>query len=149
MAQTGIESSEMRCGDVGAITPPHQHAVLGIAQIRDAHREPYSNRRQGDGKGESGHVRQHALTKIVGLIPGLLVARLIARLALCLVTKTLLAWIPAFRWSRRGARPEFKHPVLFFGRDGLLGIHCFQLRYHLIFSTPAYGAQKNLAMPES
>ena len=147
MARTGVEPSEMRCGDVGAISSPHQHAVLGVAQVRDAHREPYSDRRQSDGKGEGRHVRQHALTKIVGLIPGLLVTRQIAWLSLCVVTRTLLRISP-LRRSRRGARPEFKHAVLFLGRDGLLGIHCFQLRYALIFSTPSYGAQKNLAMPE-
>ena len=87
---TGLEPLEMRCGDAGAITPAHQHAILGVAQIGNAHGEPYADCGQGDGKGEGRHVRQHALTKIVWLIPGLFVARQIAWLSLRVVTRTLV-----------------------------------------------------------
>jgi len=127
-----FEALEMLSGDARAITPPHQHAILGFAQIRDAHRQPYSDRRQRDSKGKGGHVSQHALAKIIGLIPRLLVARQIVRLGACVFVEALLARIS--RRTRHGARPEFKNPVLFLRGDGLLGIHCFQLRYMLLLA---------------
>src|SRR4051812_27997406 len=33
-----------RHGDPGAIAPAHQHAILGLAEIGDAHREPDTDR---------------------------------------------------------------------------------------------------------
>ena len=52
-------------GHPHAVVPPHQHAILGLAQIGDAHREPDTDRRQRDREGERGNVGEHAVTKIV------------------------------------------------------------------------------------
>src|SRR5919106_3761605 len=146
MARTGLEPLEMRCGDAGAITPTHQHAVLGVAQIRDAHREPYADCGQGDGKGERCHVRQHPLAKIVRLTPWLFVTGQITWLFLRVANGTLLAWICAVRRPRPGARAEFKHAVLLLGRDWLLAIHCFQLRYTFILACQLMRLRKICAM---
>jgi hypothetical protein len=126
-----FQALEMRCGDPRAITPPHQHAILGFAEIRDAHGEPDSDGGQSYGKGKGRNVRQHAMAKVVRLVSSLLVRRQIVRFRICALTERLLAQIASVWRTRHGARPEFKHPVLFLGRDGLLGIHCFQLRYTL------------------
>ncbi len=78
--RSDLKLLEMRRGNTCAIAPPHQHAVLGLAQIRDAHGEPYSDRRQRDCESEGRNVRQHAMTKIVRFIPVSLIARQIVRL---------------------------------------------------------------------
>ena len=57
--------------NLGAVMPSHQHAILGLAQIGDAHRQPYADRCQRDGEGEGGDVRQHAMPEIVRLLAGL------------------------------------------------------------------------------
>src|SRR3954471_1977355 len=128
-AESGLKRLEMRGGDARAIAPSHQHAVLGFAQIRDAHGEPNSDRYQRDGKSEGCNVRQHAPAKVVRFVPLSLIARQIIRLVRSVVPRSLAAGVfwPAWRVSQ-GARPEFHHAVLFFGRDGLLGFHWSQLR---------------------
>src|SRR5205814_3547563 len=118
-----LENLEMRRGDMRAIAPAHQHAILGVAKIRDAHRQPYSDRGQCNGKGKSGDVGQHAMAKIVRIIPRLLKARQIVRLAASRVlARILLAQMP-WGWLSHRARPEFEHAVLLFRHDGLLVLH--------------------------
>src|SRR5258708_3159969 len=73
------EPLEMRRGNARAIAPPHQHAILGLAQIRDAHGKPNSNRGQRHGKGEARKVRQHAVAKIARLFPADFITQHIAR----------------------------------------------------------------------
>jgi hypothetical protein len=47
----------------------------------------------------------------------------------------------------QGARPEFEHAMLLFRRNGLLGLHCCQLRDILIlFSTLATRLTENVDM---
>jgi len=130
---------ETRRGNLCAIAPPHQHAILGLAQIRNAHGKPYSDRRQRDGKSEGRDVRQHALAKIVRFIPVSLIARQIVRFLPGLLRLGLLAQLapPTGRVSQ-GARPEFEHAMLFFRGSGPLGLHWCQLRDILmLFSTLA------------
>src|SRR6266480_6890291 len=113
----------VRRGNVRAITPPHQHAILGLAHIGDAHGKPYSDRRQRDGKSEGGNVGQHAMTKIVRLFPVALVARPRAFLP-----SLLSRFFPLTRRAHRGPWPELEHAMLLLRRNWLLGIHCCQLR---------------------
>src|SRR5437764_4006805 len=109
-----------------AIPPAHQHAILGVANSRDAHGEPYSDRGKGIGKSKSGDVGQHAMAKIVRIIPRLLKARQIVRLAASRVlARILLAQMP-WGWVSHRARPEFEHAVLLFRHDGLLVLHAAQ-----------------------
>src|SRR6202048_1713781 len=116
---------DMRRGNARAIAPSHQHAVLGLAQIRNTHGEPYSDSRQRDGKSEGRNVRQQALAKIVRLIPVSLIARQVTpRVLLSLVAQVP----PPTRRVSQGAWPEFEHAMLFFRGNGPLGFHCCQLR---------------------
>src|SRR5260370_3764910 len=78
--RSGPKTLDMRGGNARAIAPPHQHAILGLAQIGNADGEPYSDGRQRDGKSEGRDVRQHALAKIVRLIAVSLIARQVVRL---------------------------------------------------------------------
>src|SRR3979411_1318447 len=67
-ALSRLETLEVLRGNACAIAPSHQHAILGLAQIRDAHREPNSDCRQRDGEGEGGNVCEHAMAKIIRLV---------------------------------------------------------------------------------
>src|SRR5216683_1444376 len=131
-----LERLAVRCRNVRAIAPPHQHAVLGLAQVRNAHGEPYSDRGQRDGKGKGRNVCQHAMTKVVRLIPVPLVARQVV-LWLSLLAQLAQGFSPPTRRVNRGARPEFEHAVLALRRNGLLGFHCCQLRDFLTLSNLA------------
>jgi hypothetical protein len=139
IGRSSLKLLEMRRGNAGAIAPAHQHAVLGLAQIRNAHGEPDSDRRQRHGKSQGRNVCQHATAKIVRFIAISLVARQVVRLLRGVVLKRLVARVPrpAGRASQ-GSRPKFEHAMLFLRRDGLLGFHCCQLRDILVlFSTLA------------
>ena len=146
--QPGLKLLEMRRGNAHAIAPPHQYAVLGLAQIRNAHGKPYSDGRQRDGKSEGRNVRQHAMAKIVRFIPVSLTARQVIRLLPGVLPKSLVAsGPPPARRVGQGARPEFEHAMLLFRRNGLLGLHCCQLRDILIlFSTLATRLTENVDM---
>ena len=132
----GLKRLEMRRGDARAIAASHQHAILALAQVGNAHGEPNSDRGQRDREGEGGDVRQHALAKIVGFIA----VPLIARQIIGLVSSDLLnrldvrAWPPAWRLGQ-AARPEFEHAMLVIRRDRLLVFHGCQLRGMLILSS--------------
>src|SRR5258707_1295389 len=63
--RSGLKLLEMRRGNTCAIAPPHQHEVMGLAQIRDDQGEQYSDRRKRDCEREGRNVLQHAMTKIV------------------------------------------------------------------------------------
>jgi hypothetical protein len=115
---------EVLRGNANAIAPPHQYAILGPAQIGDAHREPYPDRRQRDGKSERGDIGEHAVAKIVRLLPRTFVARQIERLGLAILMLRLDPQIGPLRGRlKRAARPEWKHAMLFFRCNGLLGFH--------------------------
>jgi hypothetical protein len=146
--RSSLKLLEMRCGNAGAITPAHQHAVLGLAQIRNAHGEPNPDRCQRHGKSQGRNICQHAMAKIVRFIAVSLVAREVVRLLRGGVLSRLVAQVPqpAGRASQ-GARPEFEHAVLLFRRDGLLVFHWCQLRDILIlFSTLARCLTENVDM---
>ena len=70
----GSKMLDVRCGNLRAVAPSHQHAILGFAQVGDAHGKPDPDRRQCDGKGKGGDVGQHAMAEIVRLFPVALVA---------------------------------------------------------------------------
>src|ERR1043166_790905 len=61
-------------GDAGAIAPAHQHAILGLAEIGDAHGQPDPDRGQRYRERECRKVRQHAMTEIVRFVPRAFVA---------------------------------------------------------------------------
>src|SRR3981081_4639674 len=111
---------EMRRGNARAVAASHQHAILGLAEVGDAHGEPDSDRRQRDRKGERRDVRQHAMTKIVSLVMVALIARQIVRLAPGVpLTRLVTRLSPQARRLSEGARPELEHAMLFF-RSGTL-----------------------------
>ena len=58
----------------GAVAAAHQHAILGLAEIGDADREPDADRGQRHGERERCDIGKHAMTEIVGLVAGPLVA---------------------------------------------------------------------------
>jgi hypothetical protein len=159
-------------GYTDTIVPSHQHAILGPAQIRDAHSQPQSDGRQCHGEREGREVCQHAMAEIVRFIPLALIARQIVRLLqgvfpLSMPAKTPSAQELSARATRElstqdlstracsltrreglGARAEFEHAVLFLRRYGPLGFHCCQLRGILtLFSTPAARLAENVDMP--
>src|ERR1700753_3518227 len=74
MGRSGRKMLGRRGGNAHAVAPSHQHAILGPAQIRNIHGEPYSDGGQGDCKGEGCDVRKHAVAKIVRFFPGALIA---------------------------------------------------------------------------
>ena len=61
-------------GNPGVVPASHQHAILSLAQIGNAHRKPDSDRRQRHGEGQGGDIGQHAMTEIVRLVAGPFVA---------------------------------------------------------------------------
>ncbi len=138
----------MHCGNAGAIAPAHQHAVLGLAQIRNAHGEPDSDGRQRHRKSQGRNICQHAMAKIVRFIAVSIVARQVVRLLRGVVLTRLVTDVPQpTRRASQGARPEFEHAMLLLRRDGLLGFHWCQLRDILIlFSTLARGLTENVGM---
>jgi hypothetical protein len=135
-------------GNAHAIAPSHQHAILGPAQVRDAHGEPYPDSRQGDGERKGCNVCQHAMAKIVGFVAGPLIARQIIRLLLGVLLPSLHVQVsPPSRRVSRGARSKLEHTMLFFRRYGPLGFHCCQFRDNLILiSTLATGVPENVYM---
>jgi hypothetical protein len=115
---------EVLRGNAHTIAPSHQHAILGPAQIGDAHRKPYPDRRQRDGKSERGDICEHAVAEIVRLLPRTFVTRQIERLTLAVLMLRLGPHIGRSRGRmKRAARPEWKHAMLFFRCNGLLGFH--------------------------
>jgi hypothetical protein len=159
----GLKMLDMRRGNARAIAAAHQHAVLGGTEIRNAHREPYADGGQRDGKGEGRNVRQHAMTKIVRFFPVALIPRQVIRL----LPGVLLAsvFLPSVfmrsvlmrsfrakvslrtRRPSRATRPEFEHAMLFFRCNGPLGFHLCQLRDMLmLFSTLATRLTGNVGM---
>jgi len=143
-ANSGLKMLELRGGNTRAIAASHQHAILGLAKVRNAHGEPYSDRRQRDGKSEGRNVRQHAMAKIIRFVPGLRMARqIVRRLPGVLPWRRLTGVCAPTRRMGQGARPEFEHAMLFVRRHGLLGVHCCQLRVILMLSStparPAHG----------
>src|SRR5665647_3677178 len=107
IARFGPQKLEMWCGNARAIAASHQHAILGFAQIGDAHGKPDSHRRQRNGEGEGRDVGQHAMAKIVRFVPRPLVARKIVRLTVDVLLESRLARIPPpCERVRRGARPK-------------------------------------------
>jgi len=146
--QPGRKMLDMGRGNARAVAPPHQHAVLGLAQIRDAHGEPNSDGRQRDGESEGRNVRQHALAKIVRFTPVSLIARQIIRLWPGVLLKSLVGRLPLpTRGVSHGARPEFEHAMLFLRCNGPLGFHWCQSRDILIlFSTLAMRLTENVGM---
>jgi hypothetical protein len=114
----------MRGCNLCAIAAPHQHAILGPAQVGDAHDQPYSDRCQGDGEGEARDIGQHALAKVVRFLAVLLVAREVIRFRLSVFLRGLLAqFFPSGRRVGRSARPELEHAMLVVRSDGLLGFY--------------------------
>ena len=111
-------------GNAHAIVPPHQHAILGPAQVGDAHGKPDADRRQRDGKGERSNVGEHAVAEIVRLFPRAFVARQIERLGLVILMPRLGHHIGPRRGRvKRTARPELEHAMLLIRCNGLLGFH--------------------------
>jgi hypothetical protein len=140
---------KMRRGDPGAIASSHQHTILGLAQVGDVHGEPYSDRRQRDGKGEGGHIGQHAVAEIIGfVITGAFVTRQVVRLVIGLLLYGLMAKaFPPARRMRQRPRSEFDHAMLLVRCDGLLDLHCCQLRDNLMqFSMLAARFTSNVDM---
>ena len=62
-------------GDLDAIVASHQDTILGSAEFGDTHRQPYADRQQSHGEGESRHIRQHPLPVIVRFFWDALIAR--------------------------------------------------------------------------
>src|SRR5215475_1024346 len=104
-------------GNLRAIPTPHQHAILVLAQFRDAHGEPDADRGQRHGEGKRGKVGQHAVAEIVRFLR----LALNVRQAFGFVANFLLA--PAGRLCR-GTRPELDDAVVVIRADGPLGFHC-------------------------
>ncbi len=138
----------VRGGYAHAVATPHQHTVLGPAEIRNTHGKPDADGGQGDGKGKGRDIREHAVAKIVRLFPGALIARQIVRLAMFL--NRVVQYPALTRRRSHGSRPELEHAVLPVRRDrsrnnGPLGFHWCQLRDILnLFSTLAARLPENV-----
>src|SRR3954453_11251014 len=66
-------------GNPGAVPASHQNAILGLAEIGDAHGEPDSDRRQRDREGQRGDIGQHAVTEVLRLVSPPFVAGQVVR----------------------------------------------------------------------
>lgn len=127
--------------NLGAVAPSHQHAILVLAQVRDADRQPYSDRGQRDGEGEGRDVRQHAMPELAGFLGGSLEPRQIPGRIL----GRLPVRLPLARRMRRRARPELEHAMLVIRCDGLLGFHyCRFQERQISSSTPAMRLPENV-----
>ena len=124
----GGSRSIMWHGNLDAIVASHQDAILGSAQMGDAHGEPYADRQQGHREGEGGNVRQHPLPVVIRWFGDALIARQIVGHVQTVSSGGL---IPPLGGRRSGAWPKREHAVLLLGRgryDGSLGSHGCQLR---------------------
>jgi hypothetical protein len=61
--------------NLNAVVASHQDTILGSAEMGYAHRQPNADRQQGNREGERGHIRQHPLPIIIGLLGDALIAR--------------------------------------------------------------------------
>src|ERR1700676_4891920 len=68
-----------RHGNPGAVVATHQHAILGLAEVRNAHGKPNPDRRQCYREREGRNVRQHAMPEVVRLVTGPLIVGQIVR----------------------------------------------------------------------
>jgi hypothetical protein len=129
--QDGVrpEKLAMRRIKAGAVALPSQYAILGLAQIRNAHGKPYADGHQGDRKSNGSDVGEHALAKVIRVIPGALIARQIIGLGTVVFrfSRPGLVIRPARR-TDRVAWPELEHLMLLLRRNGPLGFHCCQSR---------------------
>lgn len=147
----GSKKLAMRRINVRAIAPPRQYAILGFAHIRNAHGQPYSDGHQGDRESDGSNIREHAMAKIVRLIPGAFIARQVVGLGIggCRLNLPARVALPNLK-ADRVARPEFEHLMLFLRRNGPLGFHCCQSRDILIlFSTLATRLTENVGMAQT
>src|SRR3954451_1164758 len=71
--------SALRHGNAGAIAAAHQYAILGFAQIGDAHGEPDADPDQRHRERKGREVRQHAMAEIVRFFPCAFIACQIVR----------------------------------------------------------------------
>lgn len=114
--------------------PAHQHAILGLAQVGDAHGKPDADRRERNGEGEGGDIGEHAVAEIVRFLPGFLVTRKVEARQLGWLGRRIVMQLlddgvtPQGLGLRRIAWPELQHAVLFLRRDGPLNLHCFGFR---------------------
>ena len=134
--RSGAKKLAMRRINARAVAPSGQDAILGLAHIRNAHREPYSDGHQGYRKSDGSDVGEHAMAKVVRFVPGTFVARQVIGLGRGDFRLSLpaLVSLPAQR-ADRVARPEFEYPMLVIRRNGPLGFHCCQSREILILSS--------------
>jgi len=120
--------AELWDGNPHAVASPHQHTILGPAQIGNAHGKPDTDRGQRDGKSEGGDIGKHALTEIVRFVPRTFIPRqveLFGELVLALRQSDGIA-VPGRR-LRRSSRPELQHAVFFLSHNWSLGLHGFTL----------------------
>ncbi len=118
------ETSDMRGADAPAIPPTHQHAILKVAQLGDAHGQPYTNRDQHCGQAGCSGICQHTMMEVVRRRPVPLIARQIIRLGQVRfsILRPLFAWfIAVMRRPAQRTRPELEHTVLFIAGNRLLG----------------------------
>ena len=100
-------------GNLDAIVASHQNTILSSPEFGDAHGQPNADRQQGNGKGESGYIRQHSLPVIVGVFAVALIARQIVGDFKLMGKRRMIA---ALRQGRSRTRPKLEHTVLFFRR---------------------------------
>jgi hypothetical protein len=119
-----------------AVAAPGQDAILSLAHIRNAHGKPYSDGHQGDRKRDGSDVGEHAMAKVVRLIPGAVIARQVIRLRTSgfRLSPPMRVTLPT-RGADRVARPELEHPMLLLRRNGPLGLHCCRSRDILMLSS--------------
>ncbi len=73
MAAGGMRSRAeglfLQRGDMGAVTAPHQNAVLRVAKVRQLHRKPYAGAGQKRGKQKCCNVCYHPMAIVVRARP--------------------------------------------------------------------------------
>ena len=117
-----------RRGDVGAIAPPHQDAILRVTKIRELHRQPHANAGQKGCKKDRCHIRRHPVAVIVWSSPVPCSVRLIPRRELRI---TLSACIPDDTWRvRKRAWTKFENLVVFVVHSRLPVGHLITCFYH-------------------
>ena len=125
------------CGNPGTVPTPHQDAILGLAEVRDAHGEPDPDRRQRHGESQGGDIGQHAMAEVVGRI---VTAPFVAGEVVGGRRAGRRRFIAAARRMGRRPRPEFDHDVRVVAGYRPLGLHCCRYAEVVILSSTLAGA---------
>ncbi len=108
-------------GDMGAIAPAHQDAILLVTQIRQLDRQPYAYADQKSGKEDRCHIGRHPVPVIVWLNPVAPISRRVISAGVYVAVSAGISH--GSRRLRQRLRPEFQHATVRLRDTGSLNRH--------------------------